>query len=201
MKKFLLSFLSLFLIASMAHADVEWQLVTDDSTLQAGDRLIITNADGTVAMSNADNTNNRKVVSITKQNNVIYPGDDVLIVELGGEKDAWTFKTVNYLGTNGYFASATSGSNNHLKVVTSPMTATITFTNGVPLINFDPGVASFTRTMLKYNSSSQIFACYSTAQSPIAIYKSVEVAPDTREEVELSWSESEVSAELGGVIS
>ena len=97
-----------------------YELVTSISDLEAGAKYIVGNSASTssIFMSTATNTNNRKVTSaITITDNKVTITEDVLILELGGETDAWTFKTTNYIGTQGFLTSAASGSNNHCKVV------------------------------------------------------------------------------------
>ena len=155
-----------------------WVLVTDAAQLNAGDLLII--ASGSAAAGNKSNTNNRPSVNVTITENVLTYSEtgefQPLIVKLGGSTGKWTFETTNYLGTDGYLASATSGSNNHLKVQSTAMTATIAIgSNNNATVVFDAG-GSFNRTTLMKNSNSALFACYSGGQDPIQLYKYV--APD-----------------------
>lgn len=155
-----------------------WVLVTDAAQLNAGDLLII--ASGSAAAGNKSNTNNRPSVNVTITENVLTYSETAenqpLIVKLGGSTGKWTFETTNYLGTDGYLASATSGSNNHLKVQSTAMTATIAIgSNNNATVVFDAG-GSFNRTTLMKNSNSALFACYSGGQDPIQLYKYV--APD-----------------------
>lgn len=155
-----------------------WVLVTDAAQLNAGDLLII--ASGSTAAGNKDYTKNRPSVDVTITENVLTYSETAenqpLIVKLGGSTGKWTFETTNYLGTDGYLASATSGSNNHLKVQSTAMTATIAIgSNNNATVVFDAG-GSFNRTTLMKNSNSALFACYSGGQDPIQLYKYV--APD-----------------------
>lgn len=155
-----------------------WVLVTDAAQLNAGDLLII--ASGSAAAGNKSNTNNRPSVNVTITENVLTYSETAenqpLIVKLGGSTGKWTFETTNYLGTDGYLASATSGSNNHLKVQSTAMTATIAIgSNNNATVVFDAG-GSFNRTTLMKNSNNALFACYSGGQDPIQLYKYV--APD-----------------------
>ncbi len=155
-----------------------WALVTDAAQLNAGDLLII--ASDAAAAGNKSNTNNRPSVNVTITENILTYSETAefqpLIVKLGGSTGKWTFETTNYLGTNGFLASATSGSNNHLKVQSTAMTATIAINNNNATVVFDAG-GSFNRTTLMKNSNSALFACYSGGQSPIQLYKYVAPEP------------------------
>ena len=151
-----------------------YELVTSISDLEAGAKYIVGNSASTssIFMSTATNTNNRKVTSaITITDNKVTITEDVLILELGGETGAWTFKTTNYIGTQGFLTSAASGSNNHCKVVDTAESCSY-FT-----LAFNDQEATITstgrneRNILRYNSSSSLFACYSSGQSPVYLYK------------------------------
>ena len=151
-----------------------YELVTSISDLETGAKYIVGNSASTssIFMSTATNANNRKVTSaITITDNKVTITEDVLILELGGETGAWTFKTTNYIGTQGFLTSAASGSNNHCKVVATAESCSY-FT-----IAFNDQEATITstgrneRNILRYNSSSSLFACYSSGQSPVYLYK------------------------------
>lgn len=152
-----------------------YELVTSISGLEAGAKYIVGNSASisSIFMSTAINTNNRKVTSaITITDNKVTITEDVLILELGGETGAWTFKTTNYLGTQGFLTSAASGNNNHCKVVATAGSCSY-FT-----IAFNDQEATITstgrneRNILRYNSSNGgLFACYSSGQLPVYLYK------------------------------
>lgn len=149
-----------------------YKLATSTSQLKAGLKVIFVNQEAGKTISTADNNNNRKTTSIEftdDKSALLEPSDEVLIVELGGSEDAWTFETTNYAGTNGYFASATSGSNNHLKIQESAMTAKISFAGSDATVTFNAG-GDFARTIMRYNSTNNLFACYSGGQQPVQMY-------------------------------
>lgn len=149
-----------------------YKLATSTSQLKAGLKVIFVNQEAGKTMSTADNNNNRKTTSIEftdDKSALLEPSDEVLIVELGGSEDAWTFETTNYAGTNGYFASATSGTNNHLKIQESAMTAKIAFEGSDAVVTFNAG-GTFNRTIMRYNSTNDLFACYSSGQQPVQMY-------------------------------
>ena len=152
-----------------------YELVTSISDLEAGAKYIVGNSASTssIFMSTATNANNRKVTSaITITDNKVTITEDVLILELGGETGAWTFKTTNYLGTQGFLTSAASGKNNHCKVVATAESCsyfTIAFSDQEATIT---STGRNERNILRYNSTNGgLFACYSSGQSPVYLYK------------------------------
>ena len=168
------------LSTNLAWGDTTYKLVTSTTDLKAGCRYIIGNGtDGSVNfMSTESNSNNRKVTSGEVNESKVSSTGNMLVLELGGTSGAWTLKTTNYLGTNGYLASASSGSNNHCRVIATETTATISFNSNAAVINLNPHTS---RTLLRYNANngSPIFACYSSGQSSIYLYKEEDAAPST----------------------
>ena len=74
----------------------EWQLVTDASTLKAGDRVVIAAKDYNYAISTTQNTNNRGQVVITKSGNTIAEPSSsvqVLTLETGKTSGSLAFNT------------------------------------------------------------------------------------------------------------
>ena len=177
MRKFLSFFAAILFAGSMMATD--YKLVTSASDLVAGAKYIIGSADATggVFMGTKTNTNNRvQTPTITITDGKITLTDTVLVLELGGETGAWTFKTLNYHGTNGYLANASSGTTNALYVQSSSMAFTITFNGNKALINSTGGNE---RKLMRYNSGSKCFACYtSSQQKDVYLYKEV-AAPAT----------------------
>ena len=152
-----------------------YALVTDASTLAAGDRILIAYVSGTTAKAmGAQNSNNRAAVDVTKNSdNTLTPGDDAQIITL--EKDG-----SNYLfnvGTDGYLYAASSSAN-QLKTETKAdanAKATISISNDNATITFQ---GTNTRNTMRYNpntnNSNPLFACYasnSTTGSAPQIYR------------------------------
>ncbi|MDE6453453.1 MAG: hypothetical protein K2L27_04540, partial [Muribaculaceae bacterium] len=188
MKKLLLTLLLLFSLGFAATAQTttegaEWVLVTDASSLAPGDKLTIVNIEKQKGMSTDKNTDNRKSIDVTfyEDNTKLSFTTEPLIVELGGTTGAWTFKTLNYGNgpdDNGYFASATSGSKNNLKVQAAAMNASIAITNKNAEIKFIPSATgTFNRTLLRYNDTYGLFACYSTGQQDVQIFRYESTGP------------------------
>ena len=143
-------------------------LVTDASTLAAGDQIIIVG--GSVAMSTTQNNNNRGVAAVTiSENTIASISESVQVVTLEGSTGAWYF----CVGSDAYIYAA-SNSSNQLKTDTKTKVGD----NGKAAIeiNSESGVATVTfqgsnsRKLLQYNSSSSIFSCYATDKPQQSIY-------------------------------
>ncbi len=149
-------------------------LVSDVSTLSAGDSVIIVSANSDYAISKTQNSNNRGQAVIVKSGSSInYPfgNNDVCVFEIGKSNGYWTFYDAN---NNGYIYAASS-SKNYLR--TEPDLDNNN--NGYWNITIsNTGIASIvaqgtnTNRTLQYNSGSSLFSCYSSAsQSPVALYE------------------------------
>ena len=177
-RKFTFLILALFALIASPGWGQNYQLVTSTDDLVAGCNYVIGNGkSGSVKfMSTVENANNRKItndITVSTDGEVTID-NTVLKLELGGTTGAWTLKTTNYLGTNGYLASAASGSNNYCRVIADKTTATISFSDNAVVITIRPHTS---RNILRYNSSSSCFACYSSGQNAVYLYK--ESTPST----------------------
>lgn len=162
-----------------------WTLVTNASTLAAGDKVIIAAKDYDYALSTTQNSNNRGQASITKSDETASFDSDVqvLTLEAGTTNDTYAFNT-----GSGYLYAASS-SKNYLRTETnlsdnSSWDITIAST-GVATVK---AKGSNTRNWLRYNSTNNppIFSCYGSGQADICLYKFVatSVEPDIPEESE-----------------
>lgn len=174
----------------------QFSLINSTSDLEAGKSYIITNGtSGTVdAISTASNANNRKTTSATVSSGKITRGSSVMSFTLGGSSGAWTFATENYLGTDGYLASAASGNYNYLRVINTAGTATISFNNDEAVINIGP---HDTRTLIQYNpnNGNPIFACYSSGQSAVYLWK--EVTPKVLDSISIDTTNVQTTFTVG----
>ena len=158
----------------MAFASVQaenwgWLKVTDASTLQVGDKVVIVAKDYNYAMSKTQNNNNRGQQAITKNGDEVswVSGVQEFTLEAGTKSGTLAFNT-----GSGYLYAASSSSNN-LK------TQTENNDNGSWAISIaSDGTATikaqgtYTRNVMQYNNTSSLFACYSSAsQKAICIYK------------------------------
>lgn len=155
---------------NQASGSGDFMLVTDASTLNAGDEIIFVSATSGSAYAMGDqSTNNRPGVSVTVNSGPsVSDADDIETFTLEGGTGAWYFKA-NKL-TPGYIYAASSGSN-HLKTEATAdnnAKATISITSNVATITFQ---GTNTRNLLRYNSSSKLFSCYASGQQPVYIYR------------------------------
>ena len=147
-------------------------LVTDSSTLAAGDEIVIVATGYDFALSTTQNTNNRGQADVTKDGNLVtFDASAVQIITLAAGSVDNTFA----LTVDDKYLYAPSSSSNNLKT-----SASLT-DNGSWIITIDAatGVAAVTacgtssRNTLRYNSSSGLFSCYAAtnSQKDIAIYR------------------------------
>ena len=153
-------------------ASTTWTLVTDASTLAAGDEIIIAASDYNYAMSTTQNSNNRGVAAISKSADkstlAAEPGADVQVLTLTSGVSSGTFG----LSTGAGYLYAASSNNNYLRTHTTlnaNASWNISVTSaGVATIKAQGGS---TRNTIYYNQQSSLFSCYSSAQKAVAIYK------------------------------
>ena len=156
------------LFSVMSFAQEAWLLVTDASTLAAGDQVVVVAKDYNYALSTNQKSNNRGHAAITKSGNEVTITNEVQVLTLKAGQKAGTFAL--YTG-NGYLCAASS-SNNYLKTEASLSTNSswsINISNGTATVKAN---GNYTRNVMQYNQSSSLFACYSSAsQKAIALYK------------------------------
>ena len=152
---------------AVAALEGTWILVTDASSLKAGDEIIIAAKEYDVALSTTQNNNNRGEVAITKNQNTITATSETQVLTLqAGNKE----NTLALYTGDGYLYAASS-SNNYLR------TETTLSDNSSWTIAIADGTATLTaqgtniKNTLYYNKNSTIFSCYSNTQQEIAIYK------------------------------
>ena len=157
-----------YTLTVLATTEDTWNLVTDASTLKVGDEVIIVAAESDVAMSTTQNSNNRGVAVVVKNENIVKATNQVQVftLEAGEGEGTFAFNT-----GSGYIYAASSGSN-HLKTedaISVNSSWTITIAEGVTSV---VATNSTNRNVMQYNESSQLFSCYSSAsQKPLALYK------------------------------
>lgn len=150
-----------------ADAKVVYNLVTDPTTLKVGDKVIIAASNADVALGTTQNPNNRKAEAITKDGNtVVNPGAavQILTLEKGTQDNTCAFNT-----GSGYLYAASS-SKNYLKIqaeIDDNASFRVSYADGVTTIK---AKGANTHNLLKYNSSSSIFSCYSSDQVDVVIY-------------------------------
>ena len=162
--------ISKFTVSGFAkkESDEIYTLVTDASTLKIGDKVIIAAANANVAISTTQNKSNRPQADVTKKDNtIVNPGNDVQVftLEAGTKSDTYAFNT-----GSGYIYAASSSANQLKTQQTNDDNGswTISYTaEGAATIKAS---GTNSRNLLKYNSSSNLFSCYSKGQDAVAIY-------------------------------
>ncbi len=146
-----------------------FELVTDASTLKVGDEVLIVSinvADESVALGESGG-NYRLPALVTISNNAISdPGEATVLTLKAGTSDG----TFAFLDGNYYLSSPTTDKNYLLSTLTSVndnASWSIVVSNGTATVTAKAG----SRTLLKYNSSSPRFSCYSSGQTDVSIYR------------------------------
>lgn len=96
-----------------------WTLVTSMDDFVIGGKYIVTNEEGSQAMSNENNTNFRKITAVSVDNNeLINPSEQVLRLTVEKDGDDYLWKTMNYLSASGsisqVYLNVASGNSNYL---------------------------------------------------------------------------------------
>ena len=163
----LYALLSRFEGEGVSNSDV-YELVTDKSDLQIGDKVIIYAMGKGVALGTEQKTNNRGETAVAVDGNCITlaEGVQVMTLEAGKTADTYAFNV-----GNGYLYAASSSAN-YLR--TEPTLSNngswsvSISSNGSATIK---STGSFTRNWMRYNNSAKLFSCYSSGQDNIALYK------------------------------
>ena len=156
MKKFLLSIFAMMLAVFSVQAQV-WTKVTDASTLQAGDQLVIAcSSKGVVASSSIASSYMDKLTATfsSDKSTITSLPSGAAILTLGGSKDAWTL--ANASGTQ---LGATAAKK--VAWVGGTKTWSISITNGSATIQST--TSSYGRFL--YNSSNPRFTTYTSNTS------------------------------------
>lgn len=160
-----------------ADSSVDYVLVTNAADLTVGSEVIIAaTGDYDFALSTTQNPNNRAATAQAKSSDdqtISSPGDAVQILTIAAGN---TPSTIAFSTGSGYLCAASSGSN-YLR------TQETLDDEGSWTVSIDEGVATIiaqglnTRNYMRYNISSNIFACYATGSSTgttVSIYKKVD---------------------------
>lgn len=171
----LFGFVAISFCVCLAQAEGVWTLVTDASTLQIGDKVVIVSSVDNRALGTTQKTNNRNAVEITKNTDntcVINENVQQLTLHQGKKTNTFAF----YTG-NGYLYAASS-SDNHLKTeasLSNNSSWSISITSeGIATI---VAQGSYGNNNLRYNPTT-IFSAYpasSTGTRMTCLYKLSEV--------------------------
>ena len=172
-----------------------YEKVTDASTLAAGDQLLLVYENGNLALG-AINGNGKiyDYASVTiSSSKISNPSASVAVLTLGGDSEGWTLQS----SLDSKYLSLPSSSNELRQ------SATAVTDNDKWTISIEEGVASVTNVAydtrtIKYNSGSPRFACYTTGQQSLALYRLKEDLTETTitinpsENFELNYGGSKV---------
>ena len=151
-----------------------YEKVTSPSSLASGNIVLICNTGATYAIGE-QNSNNRAQADVTayeedSKNYVYFTGTDVRELTVGKSGDLFTFHDAV---EGGYLYAASSGSN-HMKTqttLTNDGKWTVDIASGDEAAATVTAQGSNTRNIMKYNSGSKIFSCYSSGQQAVVLYK------------------------------
>ena len=148
-----------------------WTLVKDVNDLAVGDEIVIAASGSDYALSTTQNSNNRGQAAVTKNGETITFGNDVQVLTLQTGNVSNLFDLFAFYTGSGYLYAASS-SKNYLRTETN-----LSDNSSWSIAITNAGVATITaqgtnaNNLLKYNSSSSIFSCYSSGQLDVSIYK------------------------------
>lgn len=156
--------------------DKVYRIVTDKKQLLPGAKAIIVAQDAAMAMSTAQQSNNRGIAAVTKSSDlktITNPGDAVQIfsLEAGTVDNTVAFKCVNGDQADKYIGSVSSTSN-QMHSFSSPganTSFTVTIEDGYTVLVAN---GSNTRNVIRYNSSSSLMSCYAStsSQTEVVLY-------------------------------
>ncbi len=143
----------------------EWTLVTDASQLVEGSEIVIAASNAEYAMSQVQNTNNRGVVGISKNNNKITWADEANIqifkIVAGSVNNSIAFKCANG-NYEGQYIYAASSSNNQLKT-SATLNNNSSWTVAIDGNTFTltaQGANTHNELRSNPNNGNPMFACY-----------------------------------------
>jgi len=160
--------------------DKVFRLVTDNSQLLLGTKVIIVARDAAYAIGTTQNTNNRAQSAVTKSadlQTITNPSEAVQVfsLEAGTNNNTIAFRCEGE--NDGLYIYAASSSGNQLKS-SSTKNGNASFAVTFEAATADHSAYSTviaqgtnTRNVLQYNSGSSLFACYgSNSQGEVALY-------------------------------
>lgn len=149
----------------------KWLLCTSADDLSVGDQIVIVVQSAEYALGTTQNTSNRSAASVKKNGHTVTLGEDVQIITLG----TGTLESTFALNVGTGYLYAPSSSSNQLKThaeIDANSSWRIVIDSSCVASIVAQG-ASVNNTLL-YNTTSNLFSCYSSVQEPLMIYKLVE---------------------------
>ena len=152
-----------------------YEKVTDASTLAVGDQLLLVYEDGNLALGTINSGSkyfDGAAVTIS-DSKITDPSASVAVLTLDGDSEAWTLQS----SLDSKYLSLPNSSNELRQSDTADED------NQKWTISIHEGVASvtnvaFVNRVIKYNSGSPRFACYTSGQKSLALYRLQESLED-----------------------
>lgn len=159
-------------VESSTETSSEFQLITDVSEILSGTQVGIASADYTKMMSTTQNTNNRgsvEPVDVEGDGTILSNETGTAVLTVTTRDNSGTTEYSLYDPSNSGYLYAASSSSNYLrtKAEESWWTISIDESANASVVSQE----NVSRDTMKYNSQFEIFACYSSGQSDIRIYK------------------------------
>ena len=171
-------------------AATTYEKVTDATQLVAGNEYIIVAPDYNRAMG-AQNGSIRGYVDVIISNDdkIAITSEEVAVLTLGGTTGAWTF-----LASDNSLYLALTSSSNALHTSEDPTADGSQWTVSSDFMLHNN---AYTNRLVKYNSGSPRFACYTSGQQDAVLFVKSGSATDTRVEPGFSFSPTTVEATIG----
>lgn len=175
--------LALFLVIGNVFATKGWKRVTHNTTLAAGDTIIIAAANYDFAISTTQNNNNRAQAAITKMGDeAVFVGTVQAFVLQNGDNTG-TFHIYDFDANGGYLYAP--GSGNYLKTASTLPTngsadweISIFGNDSITIIAHNTANTGGNQTRMRYNINNNLFSCYGPSSSviePLTIYRYEEI--------------------------
>lgn len=148
-----------------------WQLCTDVTELAVGDQIVIVVQSEEYALGTTQNTSNRSAASVVKDGHTVTFGDDVQIITL---ESGVVEKTFAFNVGTGYLYAPSSASNQLKTHAAIDENSSWSIDIDASCVANVVAQGESTRNVLMYNLASNLFSCYSSAQEPVVIYKSID---------------------------
>lgn len=171
--------------ANQTFAEKGWQRVTHETTLAAGDTIIIAAANFDFAISTNQKNNNRDAAAITKSGDIATLVGTVQMFVLEDGDLTGTFHIIDFDNNGGYLhAPGGDGNGNYLRTSVSVpnhhSADWIIAISSSDVITITSQNDTFPQKYMRYNNSngSNLFSCYTNSSSinePVTIYKYVEL--------------------------
>lgn len=153
-----------------------WELVTDASTLEANDQVIIAAKDYDVAMSTTISSDRRSAVAVTKLGNYyITPTADVQTLVLANGSSEGTFAFYDAVNKGFLVSSSASYELNNQTYINADTSFAISIADGVATIGNKEGTYNENKLYYREGSSYNYFYSGETAKQAVCLYRLVGV--------------------------